>query len=228
MKHTGKKIQYGLHKTFPVMGWLIGLLSLEVGYISITAKGTSIFKNPVFWGSVGIVIVGVVVFLFFYIRYDKEFKYINAQINAIKKAEKSILICMRSLGDENRKSLYKKFNDELQRKVDDKISVRIIAPELYTKERLLGAKQLNERKINIRFVHGLYDNDCRFILVDGNNIVFSQQDLNSNELSREFSHVQSRVLGGVLTNYFDSVWDEKNGTLEFEQYYDNGKDQGVV
>lgn len=225
--HIWVKIYYGLSQAIPVLGWCIGFLSLEVGFISISGQGKPFYENPVFWGSISTLILGVVVVIIFYLRYDKEFKYINAQLDGIENAEKSILLSIHSLGDENTNVLFKQFNLALQKKVEDKVVVKIIAPQEYTKGRLIGAKQMNAKGIDIRFVKGLEDDDCRFILVDGEDIAFSQQDMHKKTLSKEYSFVHSKTLGKILSDYYDKIWDDKNRTIMYEEYYKNGKEKGM-
>lgn len=142
--------------------------------------------------------------------------YVDKQIHEIESAEKSVLLSIHSLSDENKKEQYKMFNKALSDAQARGVEVKVLAP--CGRERAIGAYQLNHHYyIEMRFAKQLELEDLRFILVDGERVVFSQQEVPNTGLSSKFKDVQGKELCRILTEYFDGIWGDCH-TLNYYQY----------
>lgn len=142
--------------------------------------------------------------------------YVDKQICEIEKAKKSVLVSMHSLSDENKKKQYKRFNKALFDAQERNVEVKVLAP--CGIERVKGAVQLNEiYHIEMRFANQLECEDLRFILVDGERAVFSQQKVPNTGLSSKFSEVQGKELGQMLKKYYMNVWTDEH-TLDYKKF----------
>ena len=142
--------------------------------------------------------------------------YIDKQIHEIENAKKSILLSIHSLSDENKKKQYKKFNVVLRAAKERGVDVKVLAP--CGRERAIGAYQLSEiYGIEMRFANQLEIEDLRFICVDNERVVFSQQKVPNKGLSAKFSEVHGNEICKMLGKYFKKVWKD-SATLDYERY----------
>lgn len=167
--------------------------------------------------------LAICIFIVTFIKADMAYRYINKQIELISEAEKSIIISMRSLTDETKRKKCFQLDSLLEQKVRGNVSVRILCPLLYNDERRIGAEQLNNRGIDVRYVPGLEENDCKFVLVDGKVAVFSQGAHKKSLFSKNCSIVYSEMLGQILTEEFDDLWNSKGDVkaYDYSEYYQN-------
>lgn len=142
--------------------------------------------------------------------------YVDKQIYEIQNAKKSVLVSIHSLSDENKKKQYKRFNEALATAQERGVDVKVLAP--CGIERSIGAYQLSEHyHIEMRFANQLEVEDLRFLLVDDERAVFSQQNTPNIGLSAKFSEVHSRELGKTLRKYYEDVWNDEY-TLNYSQF----------
>lgn len=159
---------------------------------------------------ISVIFIAIVVFVEYLFIYDRQFKYINKQIQMIKAAKESIYIIMRSLTNEESKgrNLCKKFDEELERAVKRKVKVKIITSEVPELDRFVGATQIYCRGIPIGFLEGIETTDCRYIVVDERMIAFSQEELYEEGLSKKCQYIISKDLGKIMVNSFENLWEK--------------------
>ena len=202
------------------MGYVTGFFGLVIGYLSM---GDGNNGNICLTILSFVIIVGIVAFVSLYtFLYNKQFKYINKQIELIQSASESIIIVMHSLSSENKKKLYKIFDEELEKAVkrlDKKDGVRVLTYKENDKERAEGARQINEKDIPIRFHYSVKNDDCRFIVVDEKRVAFSNRKVHMIGLSKEFVYIESESLARMLTEKFNYLWKEAETYKKCKKYF---------
>lgn len=233
------KLIYAIRKSLEVIALVIGIISMFTGFVSLVKERT-VGKDFIAVVISALVLFGLsaITIGYYYRKYDSQFKYVYKQIKMIKKAKESILVVMKSLNAEydeqapvdNRteeRKMYKRFDEELEKALKRKsgktqMDIRIITGIEATGDkkidRIKGAEQIKERGIPIKFSEEVDNGDIRFIVVDNNKVAFSQKKEQSEHLSKEFSYVEGHVLGGILTSYFDKLWDE---AMTYEKFICN-------
>lgn len=69
----------------------------------------------------------------------------------------------------------------------------------------------------MRFVRQLEIEDLRFILVDEEKTVFSQQETPNKGLSAKFAEVYGKEVGKMLKEYFEDVWNDEY-TMDYNHF----------
>ncbi len=149
---------------------------------------------------------------------EQRFKglYVDKQIFEIENAKKSVWVSIHSLSDENLKKQYKRFNKALAEAQSRGIDVKVLAPD--GEERAIGAYQLCEHyHIEMRFANQLEIEDLRFVLIDGEKVIFSQQNTPNIGLSSKYAEVQGKQIGQMLKDYYMSVWKDEY-TLDYNRF----------
>lgn len=149
---------------------------------------------------------------------EQRFKglYVDKQIYEIENAKKSVWVSIHSLSDENLKKQYKRFNKALAEAQCRGLDVKVLAPD--GEERAIGAYQLCEHyHIEMRFANQLEIEDLRFILIDGEKAILSQQKIPNIGLSSKYAEVQGKQIGQMLKAYYRKVWKDKH-TLDYNHF----------
>lgn len=235
-----QKLYYAVTESLEHIALVIGMISMVISFISLLSGKYSATSVSIVIIVAVIMLLGVFVITigYHYRKYDSQFKYVYKQIKMIKKAKESILVVMKSLNAEydekapvdnrtDERKMYKRFDEELEKALKRKsgktqMDIRIITGIDATGDekidRIKGAEQIKERGIQIKFSKEVDNGDIRFIVVDNNKVAFSQKKKQSEHLSKEFSYVEGHVLGGILTSYFDKLWDD---AMTYEKFIGN-------
>ncbi len=208
------KTKYNIRVFLVAEGWFFGALSVIYTILSLFLEENIDRIKMVFFILVGLSFIGMVIGSIIYTNIN--YSYIRAQMKYMREAKESIYIVFRSLSPESNDKLYKKYDEMLQKMKNKEIDVRIITNSQKILDRLIGAIQIYNRDIGMRFLPELKDNDLRYMLIDGETIVISQQDRETREPSRDAVVVRSRRLGKMLEKDFQEKWEKG---IHFKKYY---------
>lgn len=228
-----QKLYYAVTESLEYIALVIGMISMVISFISLLSGNYSAMSVSIVIIVAVIMLLGVFVITigYHYRKYDVQFKYVYKQIEMIKNANESILVVMKSLNAEydekepvndrtEERKMYKQFDEELEKALKRKsgknqMDIRIITGVALNDDRKKGAEQINDRGIKIGFSKEVDSGDIRFIVVDKNKVAFSQKKEQTEHLSKEFSYVEGHVVGEILTDYFNVLWD---GAMTYDDF----------
>lgn len=211
------KEEYFWDKLGRSLTWVLAIGSLAVSIISLSEN------KSIFLVSIILFLIVVAITVIVFSITNEKYSFLNQQIKYMKKAEHSIYIVFRSLSPEESDKHYRKYDETLQRVIEDSkqkdrknpLDVKILAPNIRSENRRKGAEEIHERKIDIKFHDQLNNNDFRFMLVDDSILIISQQDKETPEPSRKCVVLKSHNLGADVKKRFEELWME---ALEYDKY----------
>lgn len=95
------------------------------------------------------------------------------------------------------------------------VEVKVIAPYRLTESRLVGARDIVHRNIEIKFSKELVSKNISFILVDGKYFICSQQKKDTINPSRKCAEFVNEDMVEELTRYFERLWKEAKACTEY-------------
>lgn len=157
--------------------------------------------------------------------------YIDAQINAIKNAKKSIYIAMDSLNPEATNPKLIEFDKLLENAKNNKIDVRIITRTGSEPERSRGAYDIcihRNLKDEIRFSSIFNAKILRCTLIDDEEIIISCSNAINKDFSKTYKHFYNEKVNELIKKYIDEEF-IRDKALTYEKFILNRlKEMGVV
>ncbi len=209
------KTKYCIHIFLNAFGWILGALSFFYLISPMLFQNNSGLIDFLFMLLTSVATISVLIGSIIYTNLN--YSYIRLQMKYMKKAKRSIYIVFRSLSPESNDRLYKIYDEMLQQMNNKEINVKIITSSQIVLDRLIGATQIYNKEIGMRFLPELKDNDLRYMLIDEETIVISQQEMETREPSREAVVIRSKRLGQMLKKDFDAKWEKG---IHFKKYYE--------
>lgn len=166
------------------------------------------------------------------ISNDEQFSlYIDAQINAIKKAKKRIYISMDSLNPESTDSKLVEFDKLLENAKNDGITVRIITRTGTEPERSRGAYDMcvqHDLVKHIKFSGILNAKALRCTLIDDEEIIISCSKRINKGFSKKYIHFYNEKVNEILRTYIDKEYN-RDIALTYKKFiYNRLEEMGVI
>ncbi len=142
--------------------------------------------------------------------------YIDAMIESVEKAQVSIWLCVHTLNPSRTHKNIRMLQEKLAQAITTGKDVKILAPGGV--ERVEAAYELSMiKRIPIKILTYLEDEDFRFTIVDNNVVIISTKKQGADNASGIGVVIRSERLNELVRNYFDELWN-RSEAMEYDTF----------